>query len=349
MTYKVLVTAAGGALAPVNIQLLRGSRRHKIWVAAVDTNPDAIGQYFADAFAAVPKGDEPGYVDAMADLIQRLDIDLVMPWSDEEALALARERERIEETGATLTCVPIETLEVMTNKAETYRLLERNGVDVPDWTAAITGEELDMAVDTYLARHGEFAVKPLSARGNRNVYVVRQDVSGVEDYLGSREVHCDIDTFRRDFCDDAAGALPVMVMERLVPPAYDIDVLARDGRLLRAAPRQRLNPAGVPYWGGILVARDDLMELAERVTAATKLSWLYDYDVMTTRDGRPVVIEINPRPSGSIAAAIIAGVPFYDDLISLAKGEEPPPAENTPTGQKVVPYTALKIVAGNTA
>ncbi len=348
MSYRVLVTAAGGALAPVNIQLLRGSQRHQVWVAAVDSNPDAVGRHFADAFAAVPKGDAPGYVEAMVDLVARFEIDLVVPWSDEEALALALERERIEATGATLACVPVETLSVMTNKAETYRLLGRAGVEVPDWIAATTVEELEKAVETYVARDGEFAVKPFSARGNRNVYVVRRDVSGVEDYLDSREVHCDLETFRRDFIGDVTAVLPVMVMERLVPPAFDIDVLARDGRLLRAAARQRLNPAGVPYWGGTLVARDDLMEIAEQVTEAVKLSWLYDYDVMTTRDGRPVVIELNPRPSGSIAAAIIAGVPFYDDLISLAKGEELSQSD-TPTGQTVIPYTALKIIAGSAA
>lgn len=345
MSYRVLVTAAGGVLAPVNIQLLRGSRRHQVWVAAVDSNPDAVGRHFADAFAAVPGGEAPGYVDAMVDLVVRYGVDLVIPWSDEEALALAQGRERIQAAGATLACAPFETLSVMADKAKTYRLLQTSGIGAPDWTAAVTLEELEEAIDTYVARDGEFAVKPLVARGNRNVYVVRRDVSGVEDYLGSREVHCDLETFRRDFIGDVAALLPVIVMERLVPPAFDIDVLARDGRLLRAAPRQRLNPAGVPFWGGILVARDDLMEIAEQVTEAVKLSWLYDYDVMTTRDGRPVVIELNPRPSGSIAAAIIAGVPFYDDLISLAKGEELPQVD-MPTGQTVVPYTALKIVAG---
>ena len=46
--------AAGGALAPLNIRLLKKMRYPGIWVLAVDTREDAIGRYFADDFARVP-------------------------------------------------------------------------------------------------------------------------------------------------------------------------------------------------------------------------------------------------------------------------------------------------------
>ncbi len=149
------------------------------------------------------------------------------------------------------------------------------------------------------------------------------------------------DAFRRDYMGDVA--LPAIVMERLFPPAFDIDVLAKDGIMLRAMPRRRLNPAGIPFTGGVLVPQPDLLALAERITAALGLSWLYDYDLMSTRAGMPVPIELNPRPSGSIAAAILAGVPFYDDLISVAKGE-PLQAITMPGEIAVIPYTDCKLV-----
>jgi len=139
--------------------------------------------------------------------------------------------------------------------------------------------------------------------------------------------------------------LPAMVMERLFPPAYDIDVLAQDGEPLRVMPRRRLNPAGVPFTGGVLAPDNEpLIALARSVTRALSISWLYDYDVMTDAQGRPMVIEVNPRPSGSIAAAILAGVPFYDDLISLAKGE-PLPNIAMPEPVAVVPFTDCRLVA----
>ena len=105
MSIRVLVTATGGALAPVNIRLLRDSRRHDVWVLAVDLNEQATGRYFADAFATVPAGDAPDYAAAIAKLVEQHRIDLVMPWSDEEALALTVARGTIEAAGATLATI----------------------------------------------------------------------------------------------------------------------------------------------------------------------------------------------------------------------------------------------------
>ena len=64
---------------------------------------------------------------------------------------------------------------------------------------------------------------------------------------------------------------------------------------------------------------------------------------MTDANGQPSLIELNPRPSGSMPVSIIAGVPLLDDLISLAKGEELPDVP-MPKPQSVIPYVALSAV-----
>ncbi len=341
MSYRVLVTAAGGTLAPLNIRLLKDSRRHAVWVLAVDARADAAGRFFADAFAQVPEGSEPDYADKMIDLVDKHSIDLVLPWSDEEALALAAQRNQIEAKGAVLTCAPLPTLRTMSDKIATYKLLADAGIAMPPWMKADTKRALSDAVESFFRERGEFAVKPVTARGNRGTIVVRGDVSGARPFMGSREMHMDWDSYRRDYLD--ATPLPAIVMERLFPPAYDIDVLAKDGKLLRAMPRRRLNPAGIPFTGSVLTPTKELLDLAARMTYALNLSWLYDYDLMTDRNGKAVPIEINPRPSGSIAAAILAGVPFYEDLISLAKGEALPDIP-PPEPVVVIPYTDCMLV-----
>lgn len=346
MKRRILVTAAGGVLAPLNIRLLKQSRHSGIWVLGVDTRAEAAGRYFADAFAQVPPGDDPAYADAIAALIRAHRVDIVLPWSDEEALALAADCARIEASGATLACAPLATLQVMSDKFATYELLAKAGVTMPAYARADTPAALAAAVERFAREFGEFAVKPATARGNRGTVVVRKDVSGAQPYMGSRELHMDFDTFRRQHL--AAMPAPAIVMERLLPPAYDIDVLARDGDVLRAMPRRRLNPAGVPYTGSVLTPTRPLLDLASRIARAFRLSWLYDFDLMTNAKGEAVPIEVNPRPSGSIAAAILAGVPFYDDLIALANGaaiaDVTMPKETT-----VIPYMDCHVAAAGLA
>lgn len=343
---RFLTTAAGGTLAPLNIRLLQRGARLPAWVLAVDARPDAVGRHMADAFAVVPSGAAPNYVDAIVDLVRQYGIQVVMPWSDEEALALAAQRERVEAAGAVLACAPYQTLLTMSDKAASLRALAAAGIRTPSWAIAEDRDTLDRLLTERRAATGEAVVKPLVSRGARGVFVIRDDIKGSLEFPGSREVHADWPTFDREFRASVDCHLPVVVMERLHAPAYDIDVLGWQGKVLRAVPRERVNPAGIPFQGSYFRFDPRLLALAEAVTRAFSLSWLYDYDLMTTSDGEPVVIEINPRPSGSIAAAIAAGVPFYEDLIELAQGRMPAvTGPLPPDGQLVVPYLDCHVVA----
>lgn len=340
MTFRILVTCAGGGLLPQAIQYLREHSRHgRVYVVAVDSEPQATGRHLADVFESVPGGSEPDYAVRLAEVAERHSVDLVVPWSDEEALALASSRSLIERNGRKLACADLATLETLNDKIATYKVLERAALPVPRWRRAETVAELEEAVEHLLATGLEIAVKPAVSRGGRDVSVIRPDVRGASQYGGGREVHMDAGSFRRDYLARYADLMPVIVMERLYEPTFDLDMLARDGELLRSVVRRRINSA-VPNDGHIIEERVDLYDLAPKIVSTFGLTWLYDCDIMLNREGAPRILEINPRPSGSAAVAVAAGVPLLDDLISLALGETLP-GLGIPYGRKIAPYTAL--------
>jgi carbamoylphosphate synthase large subunit len=340
MSFRILLTCAGGGLAPQVIQYLRHQSRHgSVFVVAVDSSGKAAGRHFSDAFELVPDGSEPDYASRLAEIADRYAVDLVLPGSDEEALAAARSRELIERNGRKLACTDIATLETLADKTAAYEALERGGLPVPHWRRVNTIAELEIAVEQFLALGLEIAVKPAVSRGGRDVSVIRSDISGASPYGGGREVHMDVKSFKREYLMRYAEHMPVMVMERLYEPTFDLDMLARDGVLLRSVARRRLNPA-VPNDGHIIEQRPDLYELAPQIASIFNLTWLYDCDIMLDGEGRPRILEINPRPSGSTAVAVAAGIPLLDDLISLALGETLPEVA-LPCGRVIVPYFAL--------
>ncbi len=336
MTYTILITCVGGELSPHVIRTLKASSRHELRVVGVDLSENAQGRHFVDRFATVPRGEDPGYVEAIAQVVANERVDLILPTSDEEALALAEDADQL---GCMLACVDIETLRTFNDKGRTYERLAELGLPVPDWQPATSVEELETALDQLLNTHGEAVVKPSLDRGGRGVYVVRQDVSGEQLIAGGREVHLDAQSFRENHLTEAIDALPLIVMQRLVEPVHDIDMLAWEGRPIWVVPRRRVDSV-LPNEGHTVVDNEELISLGQRLIEAFSLSWLYDCDVMYDAAGNPGVLEINPRPSGSIAASIAAGVPLLDDLISLAKGEAVDPGE-IPTGQVVVPFKSL--------
>jgi len=337
MTITVLLTCAGGELSPLMIRMLKTSTRHTVRVVAVDMREDAAGRHFADVFCTVPAGDAPSYIDAMLDIVKSNGVNLVVPTSDEEALALSAHRSAFTALGCDLACAEYDTLRVLADKGAAYQQMRRVGLPVPDWKSANTRDELGTVIEEMITAHGDLIVKPVTARGGRGVVGIVENSMDVPE--GSRENRVTADRFFKDILPNYDDALPAMIMPRLEEPVHDLDMLAWRGSPIRVVPRRRVNSA-LPNEGHVILDAPDLIDLGNRVIAEFSLSWLYDCDIMFDAKGVPWILEINPRQSGSIAASIVAGVPLLDDMLSLAKGE-PVPDVDLPANSVIIPFKSL--------
>jgi carbamoylphosphate synthase large subunit len=343
MSFTVLLTCVGGELSPQVIQLLKSSVRHDVKVIGVDAKDNATGRYFVDSFATVPNGNDPSYTEQVAELVSMHNVDLVLPTSDEEAVVLAHNRTLIENQGCQLACTSADVLGVIANKATAYERFAELGLPVPLWRRTDSLDQISPAIDEIVEITGQAVVKPAGERGGRGVFVVRNDLVGAHPIDGGREIHLDAATFKSDYLQSFEPFLPAMVMERLKDPVYDVDMLAWKGEAHRVVARRRVDSA-LPNAGHTFVENAELVDLGETLIEKLELSWLYDCDVMYDHKGRPGILEINPRPSGSVATTIVAGVPLLDDMVSLAKGE-PLPEIESPAGKVVVPWQALEVVS----
>src|ERR1041385_5480677 len=90
----VLVTASG---APGTAALLRGLRdngEREVRLVGVDMSERSIGKHLCDAFHLVPPGSDPGYADAVFEIVEREGVDVVLPQSSFDLPGLAAARER---------------------------------------------------------------------------------------------------------------------------------------------------------------------------------------------------------------------------------------------------------------
>ena len=61
---------------------------------------------------------------------------------------------------------------------------------------------------------------------------------------------------------------------------------------------------------------------------------------MINKKGNPQLLEINPRPSGSLAVSLAAGINFIDDMIALDKKDDLIDIK-VPFGKTIYPYSSL--------
>ena len=122
----------------------------------------------------------------------------------------------------------------------------------------------------------------------------------------------------------------LIAMPRLDEPAYDVDVYKNSEGSQSVVVRQRINPSGLPFEGNHVVVDNYIEEYCLSIAEAVGLDGLHDIDLMTDIDGRPKLLEVNPRPSGSIAVSLSLGIPIIDAVISNRLGIQIPNTNISP-------------------
>ena len=81
----------------------------------------------------MPKGNSKSYISKCTEIIIKENINLVIPTSDEEALALSKKKILFRGRNTKIACVNYETLKVLNDKSKTYEVLSKSGINTAKW------------------------------------------------------------------------------------------------------------------------------------------------------------------------------------------------------------------------
>ena len=90
----VLLSASGSPGSARLIRALHENGERTVRIVGTDMNENAIGRFLCDAFHTVPPGPDPAYADAILELVEREQVDVVLPQSSFDLQALSETRER---------------------------------------------------------------------------------------------------------------------------------------------------------------------------------------------------------------------------------------------------------------
>lgn len=314
---RVLITSVGGYFGKKNIEFLKNTNDKNTWVLATDTKFDREANKLADMFMKVPSGISKDYIPFIEKLIKKYKINFVIPCSDEEAIEYGKNIRSLNLLGAKIACQSEKVNSIITNKYKTYQIFKENKIPFSDFHIVYDYKQLIEITNNFYDKYKEFVVKSPVARGNRGTFVISNRYRGCKKYNESRELHMSYKYFKLYYKSLLKNNFPKLICERLFKPCYDLDVLCKNGKLFYTICRKRINPAGVPFKGNIIEKSIKLNNLAKKVCSVLNLSWLIDIDIMTNRNGDPVVLEVNPRASGSCSVSMMLGVPLYQNLLQI--------------------------------
>ncbi len=292
---RVLVTGAGGPAAIAVMKSLAAVPSAEI--LAADMDGWAAGLYLVPPGnrALVPAGNARDFVPALLALCRRLNVDVLVPTVDAELLPVSRSRAEFERQGVQLMLAPHAALAVTLDKLSLAGACA--GV-----VAVPRTESLDTPADPASWTY-PVIVKPRTGSGSRGVSMPQSAADLA-----------------------AVGARPgYLVQEYLPGEEYSVDVLAdRNGHVAAAVPRLRARVDSGVSVAGRTVRDCELESFGASVASAIGLTYIGNVQCRRDRAGKLALLEVNPRPPGSMPLTIASGVDMPRLALEALRGRELP-------------------------
>jgi carbamoyl-phosphate synthase large subunit len=286
----VLFTCAGQ-----RVDILSAFARAGAVTVAADVDQLAPALYHARFRALVPRVDDPGYVPALAELVARFDVRLIVPLSDLDQELLSSERERL---APALVLAPApEICRSMGDKYLAHQFFVEHAVDSPrSWLPG------DVPVD---ARY-PLLVKVREGFGSRHIYRAE-----TPDDLRHHLVRTPVDSFVQEVCHGEE---------------FSIDVFCDlDARCLNAIPRSMIQSKGGESIKGRSLRDPELVAHGARVAETIGVVGPANIQCFREPDGTLPVTDVNLRFGGGFPLPLAAGSGYPALALALARGERPDP------------------------
>jgi biotin carboxylase len=296
-----------------------GRTGYRVSVAARDERASGLSTRYAMRRAVLPdpEVDFEAYTTALVAALGEQPADTVLPTIDASVEALHRHRATIGRITAPALGA-VEAVDVALSKERTLELARSLGQPVPRSMAVSSPAELEAAI----AEVGTPCVlKPVTSwravgQGGERVapLYVRDAAAGMR--VGDELVRPDA---------------PVLVQE-LAPGTRETIKLFRDRGRTIARLAMVIDRAWPPLGGSSVMRRtaqpsEDTLANAERLVSEIGLDGYSEVEYRRDAEGRPLLMEVNPRLSQSVEVATRAGVDFPRMQLEWARGgriPEPP-------------------------
>jgi len=285
----VLFTCAGQ-----RVDIVTAFGRAGATTLAADINPLAPALYHADRYALVPRVNDPGYVDAIRDLVLAHDVRLIVPLTDLDHEQLVAERESL---GAVVLLPGLDVVRMTADKYVAHTFFQSRGIpSPPSWLPDEVPADVEFPV----------LVKARRGFGSRNIFRAH-DQEELEFYADRVEV-------------------PSFVQCCCKGEEFSIDVFCDfEGRCLNAIPRTMVESKGGESIKGMTIKDWDLIDYGRAVAEALPIWGPANVQCFREPDGTHQVTDVNPRFGGGFPLPLAAGGRYPELALQLANGEQPEP------------------------
>lgn len=278
-----------------------------------------------DVFELEPTEGGESYIAFALEFVRRHHVDVLIPHY--HMGLLSRNLSQFTSLGCkVIVAGRAEAIHMLHSKSALYNAVQQAGglgIEVPPYTLATGPGAVMVALRKYAEQFQTLCFKPVKGIGGLGFRIVSPLGSNYSrahngDFppLTIKEVEAYLD----ELVEQGQPDDEMMVMPYLDGPEYSIDCLAEDGTLVASVIRTKF-PGGLEE---LIDNQPDLVKHSQSLTALLRLSGLYNVQFLADTEGRPYLLEINPRMAGGTHWGAFSGVLLPYWAIRLAGGTAKP-------------------------
>jgi carbamoylphosphate synthase large subunit len=285
----ILLTAAGAPGAAALVRGLRANGERPARIVGVDMSERSIGRHLCDSFHLVPPGSDPGYADAILDLVERESVDVVLPQSSFDLPGLAAARDRF--PVPVLVSSP-DTVHRSNDKAESYELLQRIGVPTVEFRRVAGARQVEAAARELGYPDRPVCFKPVFSSGSRGFRILDPSVDRAHQLLHERPGSVSMRLEEALELLPQEGGTDLLVMELATGGERTIDGIADGERIVLGHPKTRESMRAGLAMFFVTLEDEQLMQIADTIVRELAIEWFFNIQLVGDH-----VIEVNPRIS----------------------------------------------------
>ncbi|WP_405728829.1 ATP-grasp domain-containing protein [Streptomyces sp. NBC_01537] len=338
---RIWLSSAGVATTEVMRMLRNNPEAAPVRTYASNVDASAPALMAADVGAVEPRHvSNDAYAEFALDFARRHSIDVLIP--PRRLDALAPHAEDFAAIGTKLMCSPPASIATLTSKNRAYEAAREAGIPVPEWRVVRDAAGLRAAVGEITANGDTACIKPAGEYSAFGFRILDDSPLNIKDLLAPprpvASVAAVADALTRA-ADEGEHVPKLIVMPYLTGPEVSVDCLSTPGGTL-------LTGIARAKQGRYRIVLDDptYVDIARDVVGHFGLSYLSNVQLRHW-NGRPVLLEANPRPSAGIFQTAYTGVNLpWAAVRLLLSGSTGALAEPWLGGRVAVTESAFEVV-----
>ena len=277
-------------------------------VITADANPGAVGRWLSKDFELIPPANSKEFIDVVIAVCRKRNIHVILPLVTRELIPLSNHIKELELAGCRVIISSTASLKIANNKSRLYEFLQSKGIEVPVFITVKNIKELVDALNFLGSPDTPVCFKPSVSNGSRGFRIVSDSFNELDLMLNHKpeQVLISLENALRIL---STGEFPELLVSEFLPgEEYSVDCLTKNGKDVLVVPRKRIRMINGISVEGEFVKEESIINYCSEIIKVLNLHGNIGIQVKQKDNGQFLILEINPRVQGTIAAALGAGV-----------------------------------------